>query len=179
MVTEYAPTGREPDGSDPDHEGAFWVEVNAGGWRKALALEQGSRVVLCDSDPLKLHHSWSLARVGAAPWSRFEHELRGVRAAFAAGQLGRADLVLVSVPGLEVLRLQKVGDQTRSRRAFDLHLTLCGPLREWYSAVEAADPGRVVWSFPATGVPAAASVRPERSDGALLGRLLENLPTRG
>jgi hypothetical protein len=93
---------------------------------------------------------------------------RGVRAAFAAGRLGLADLVMVSFPASEVLRAHEAGDQTRSRRAFDLHLTLCEPLREWYSVVEKADPGRVVWSFLATGVPAAASVRPMRSDGALL-----------
>jgi hypothetical protein len=177
VVAEYVPRGQEPDGSEPDQQAAYWVRVDVGRWREALALEQHSRVVLCDSDPLKLHYLWCLARVGAAPWSRFDHQLRGVRAAFAAGRLGLADLVLVSVPAPEVLRAQKDADRTRRRRAFDLHLSLCEPLRDWYSAVERADPGRVVWSFPAA-VPASATARPGRSSGALLERLLDNLPAR-
>jgi len=115
--------------------------------------------VLCDSDPLTLHYSWCLARLGAAPWSRFGHELRQVRAAFAAGRLGLADLVIVSIPSSSALRRQKAGDRTRRRHTFDLHETLAEPLREWYSAVEAVGPGRVVRSFPATGVPAWPGVR--------------------
>lgn len=178
-VAEYVPTGQEPDGSEPVRQGAYWVEVNSGRWREAVALEQSSQVVLCDSDPLKLHYSWSLARIGAAPWSRFEQELRGVRAAFAAGQLGFADLVLICVPPPEVLRRQRAGDQSRRRRAFDLHVRLCEPLREWYSACDEVDPGRVVWSFPTAGVPTSVSARSRRSDSALLDQLLANLPARG
>ncbi|ALL79568.1 hypothetical protein AD006_30650 (plasmid) [Pseudonocardia sp. EC080610-09] len=179
-VAEYSPTGREPDDSEPSRQGAYWVEVNSGRWREAVALErQGSRIVLCDSDPLKLHYSWSLARIGAAPWSRFDHELRWVRAAFAAGRLGLADLVLVAVPSPEVLRRQKVGDSSRRRRSFDLHLRLREPLREWYSALDAVGPGRVVWSFPAPGVPTSVGVRARRSDSDLLDRLVANLPARG
>jgi nicotinamide riboside kinase len=177
VVAEYAPTEGEPDGGDEAGQAAYWVEVNAGRWQQAQALEHGGRVVLCDSDPLKLHYSWCLARVGAAPWSRFGHELRQVRAAFAAGRLGLADLVLVSIPSSSALRRQRAGDRTRRRRTFDLHETLAGPLREWYAAVEAVGPGRVVWSFPATGVPSWPGVRPHRSDGALLERVLEGLPS--
>ncbi|WP_202968435.1 hypothetical protein [Pseudonocardia sp. HH130629-09] len=135
--------------------------------------------MLCDSDPLKLHYSWCLARIGAAPWSRFEHELHGVRTAFATGRLGMADLVLISIPPLEVLRQQKDGDPTRRRRTFDLHARLAGPLREWYSALAEVDPDRVVWSFPATGVPTSVSARARRSDTDVLDRLLTNLPTVG
>ena len=51
VVAEYAPTGREPDGSDEEARAAYWAEVNAGRWREALALERRSEVVLCDSDP--------------------------------------------------------------------------------------------------------------------------------
>jgi hypothetical protein len=158
-------------------QASYWVEVNSNRWRQAVALEQDSQIVLCDSDPLKLHYSWCLARLGAAPWWRFDRELRGVRAAFAAGRLGLADLVLISIPPPEVLRRQKVGDSSRRRRTFDLHVRLGEPLREWYSAFDMADPGRVVWSFPAAGVPAGLVARPRRSDGAVLDRLLANLPS--
>ncbi|HEY2193448.1 MAG TPA: hypothetical protein VGH76_14320 [Actinomycetospora sp.] len=54
--------------------------------------------MLCDSDPLKLHYSWCLARVGAASPDRFEQQLERARAAFEGERLGLADLVLVSIP---------------------------------------------------------------------------------
>ena len=67
VVAEYSPTGGEPDDSDEDRRAAYWVGVNSGRSQQALKLEAEHRVVLCDSDPLKLHYSWSLARIGAAP----------------------------------------------------------------------------------------------------------------
>jgi hypothetical protein len=66
-VAEYAPTGDEPDGGDEAGQAAYWVEVVAGRWQQAQALEHGGQVVVCDSDPLKLHDSWCLVRVGAVP----------------------------------------------------------------------------------------------------------------
>lgn len=178
-VPKYTPTGNEPDGSDPLEQGDYWVRINSERWGQAVALEKDNDVVLCDSDPLKLHYSWCLARIGAAPWSRFEHELHGVRTAFATGRLGMADLALISIPPLEVLRQQKDGDPTRRRRTFDLHAQLAGPLREWYSALAEVDPDRVAWSFPATGVPTSVGARIRRSDTDVLDRLISNLPTTG
>ena len=87
-------------------------------------LEKQNRVVLCDSDPLKLHYSWCLARFGAVPWPRFEHELRYVRKALADARLGFTDMVLVSIPPLHVLRSRKATDMARQRRSFDLHAKL-------------------------------------------------------
>jgi len=178
-VAEYAPTGKEPDGSDEGQQAAYWVQVNSGRWRQAVELEKEHRVVLCDGDPLKLHYSWCLARVGAAPWSRFRHELRYVRQAFGSAQLGFGDVVLVSIPPLHVLRHHEATDMTRQRRSFDLHVTLAEPLREWYSAVERAEPGRVLWSWPASGVPTNLDKRTQRCDPALLERVIEYLPERG
>jgi hypothetical protein len=179
VVAEYAPTGREPDGADKDRQAAYWVQVNSGRWQQALQLEKQNRVVLCDSDPLKLHYSWCLARIGVAPWSRFQHELRYVREALATARLGFTDMVLVSIPPLHVVRSHKATDTTRQRRSFDLHAKLGEPLREWYSAVELAEPGRVVWSWPTTGVPITLGERPQRCDPALLDRVIEYLPERG
>jgi hypothetical protein len=176
VVAEYAPTGTEPDGSDEDRRAAYWGGVNSGRWQRALELEAEHRVVLCDSDPLKLHYSWSLARIGAGPWSRFEHELRYVREALAADRLGFADIALVSIPPVHVLRTRKATDPTRQRRSFGLHAQLREPLREWYTAVERAEPCRVVWSWPAAGVPIAQSERAQRCDPALLDRIVEYLP---
>jgi hypothetical protein len=52
----------EPDGADNDQQDLCWVQVNSGRWQQALDLEKKSRIVLCDSNPLKLHNSWCLAR---------------------------------------------------------------------------------------------------------------------
>jgi hypothetical protein len=98
FVAEYVPTNTEPDGSDLGAQTAYWTSANSSRWMQALDLERRSGLALCDSDPLKLHYSWSLAQIGAAPWTRFEHELGTTRRAFAAGSLGFADLVMVSIP---------------------------------------------------------------------------------
>jgi hypothetical protein len=179
VVDEYVPTGAEPDGGDKDRQAAYWVGVNSGRWQHAVALEKQHRIVLCDSDPMKLHYSWCLARIGAAPWSRFEYELRYVRDALATARLGFTDIVLVSIPPAHVLRAHKAADVTRQRRSFELHARLGEPLREWYSAVERAEPGRVVWSWPTDAVPITLGERPRRCDPELLDRVIEYLPQRG
>ncbi|RZT86801.1 hypothetical protein EV383_3700 [Pseudonocardia sediminis] len=177
VVAEYQPTGHEPpDDVDESRRAAYWVDVDVGRWGRARTLERGNPIVLCDGDPVKLHYSWCLARVGAAPWSRFDEQLRHARAAFAAGRLGMADLVMVSIPSVETLHRRRAADRTRRRRSFDLHVSLRESLREWHSAVESADPGRVVWSFPPDGVPAPARRRSGSGGPALLERLVTGLP---
>lgn len=82
FVAEHAPTGLEADPSGASDQAAFRVGVNSARWRAALDLESRSRTALCDSDPLKLHYSWCLARMGAAPWSCFADELAHTRLGF-------------------------------------------------------------------------------------------------
>ncbi|OLL88256.1 MULTISPECIES: hypothetical protein [unclassified Pseudonocardia] len=176
VVPEYAPTGCEPDGKDLETQAAFWVGVNIGRWVAARAIESAGGVAVCDSDPLKLHYSWCLARIGAGSIGRWERELRAVHRAFEAGQLGFADLVLVHVPDLATLRARKAGDRTRSRRSFELHARLREPLQEWYRAVDGLEPGRVWWGLPGSGVPTGIEPRQDRSDPALLDALVDLLP---
>ena len=57
-----------------------------------------------------------------------------------------------------------------------MHAQLREPLREWYTAVERAEPGRVVWSRPASGVPIAQLERAQRCDPALLDSIIGQLP---
>ncbi len=178
LVEEYAPTGFEPDGTDAANQAAYWVRVNAGRWRAALELEAASKTVICDSEPLKLHYSWCLSRVGAAPRSRFEHELSQTRHAFASGSLGFADLVFVSIPATATLHARRAADASRRRGNFALHSTLAEPLRSWYQAVENLEPGRVVWGLPTNGLPRSLpGPRARRSDPALLDELLDLLPS--
>lgn len=152
FVAEYAPTGMEPDGADPDIQARYWTGVNVDRWSQAIALEGRSGVAVCDSDPLKLHYSWCLARIGAGPVSRFLHELAAVREAMNRRHIGFADVALVTLPDEAVLRRRKVGDATRSRRSFDLHVRLRDPLEEWYRTLDRLHPGTVVWDLPSSGL---------------------------
>lgn len=66
FVPEYAPIGTGPDGSDAVGQARYWTDVNTARWSKALDLEDRVQMAICDTDPMKLHYSWCLTRVGAA-----------------------------------------------------------------------------------------------------------------
>ncbi|MGG7099517.1 hypothetical protein [Rhodococcus sp. 24CO] len=150
FVAEYTPTGQEPDGSDAMEQATYWARVNAHRWTQSLALERVAGDAICDSDPLKLHYSWSLAAV-----------------------------VVLSIPDIQRLVTQRDGDSTRRRRSFELHARLAEPLAEWYSAVDRLDPGRVIHGFPTeVDFAALAQPRPDRYDVNLLDRLLDVLPAQ-
>ncbi|WP_072806933.1 hypothetical protein [Rhodococcoides yunnanense] len=177
FVPEYQPTGSEPDGADVDAQAAYWVAVNSGRWAETQRLEARAGVAICDSDPLKLHYSWCLARIGATPRVRYERELSAVCTAFERGVLGFADVIFVSIPTPEVLRSQRDNDPMRRRRHFELHAALSGPLTEWYSAVDRVDPGRVRWGFPPDcGSGSFGPARTNRCDVDFLRTVHEELP---
>jgi hypothetical protein len=177
LVAEYAPTGVEPDDGDLPAQAAFWCAVNCRRWQAAIARERASGLAVCDDDPLKLHYSWSLVRTGVASPERWTFELAANRAAIAAGRLGFADVVLVSLPSVAELRRRRDTDPTRRRRNFALHVRLAEPLREWYQALELAAPGRVRWELPSDGLPAVLSApRADRYDLAVFDALVAALP---
>jgi hypothetical protein len=179
VVEEYEPTGSEPDGSDLRAQAAYYVGVSTSRWRAAQELEARSRTAVCDGDPLKLHYSWCLAQIGAAPWSRFEQELALTRRAILSGGLGFADFVLISIPSAATLHAHYQADTSRRRHSFALHSRLGPPLRSWYQAVEALDPGRVLWELPTNGLPSPApEPRPRRCDPGLLDQLVGLLPSQ-
>ena len=93
-------------------------------------------------------------------------------------QLGFADVVLVTVPDEETLRLQKVGDPTRSRRSFELHAKLREPLIEWYQCLSRLRPDQVVWGLPSDGVGSISGTAPcpNRYDMRVLDALVRELP---
>ena len=177
FVAEYAPTGDEPDETHPEAQASYWVRVNSRRWSQALELETATGSAIRDSDPLKLHYSWCLTMIGAAPRSRWESELDITRRAFEVRALGLADLVLFGAPPLERLLAQRAGDVTRRRRHFDLHARLRDPLVEWYQAVEALDPGRVIWELADQGIPDPPPLpRSVRTSTDLLDALVASLP---
>lgn len=180
FVPEYAPTGIEPRHTceaDLPIEADYWVGVNTARWAQALELETEVEIAVCDSDPLKLHYSWCLAAVGAAPVDRFAAEAQRSRTAFESGRLGLADVVVLLAPEEQALRRQKLADATRRRRSFELHARLREPLLAWYSAVERVDPGRVFRDSPADfALLTEVAPRVNRSDPKLFDAVLAHLP---
>lgn len=179
-VWEYQPTGAEPSYSDGAHRAAqFWAAANAERWMEAVELEARRGLAVCDTDPLKLHYVWTLWRIGEVAYENWRAEADEVRRTFAEGRLGVADLIVVELPSEAALRERKQADATRRRRNFDLHVRLVEPLREWYSAVDALDPGRVRWSLPDGPLSAnAAPPRQQRTGSGLFDALLGELPAR-
>lgn len=96
-------------------------------------------------------------------------------------RLGFADAILVTLPSEAVLRRQKDGDATRSRRTFELHARLRGPLEQWYRSMDHLRPGAVIWDLQATAVgDLSTTLRPDRRyDVELLDALVFELPRIG
>ncbi len=88
---------------------------------------------MCDTDPLKLHYSWSLWRIGAGSRLVLQRQVDAYREMMGGHRIGFADAYLVSIPDPEVLELRRTGDRGRRRRNFALHARLGEPLREWYA----------------------------------------------
>lgn len=162
-----------PDGLAPTGLAEFWNELNCRRWAEAVEIETTNGLVICDTDPLKLHYDYCLARVGAGSWDRFETGVVLATDAIEKKRLGLADLVLVSIPDDESLRRQRNSDTTRSRRNFELHRRLSPGLRDWYSILELLDPGRVHWGFP-DSVP--EPVGRDNYDAALFRSWMKQLP---
>ncbi len=132
--------------SDAEHA-AFWSTVNCARWKDAVSVEEATGLAVCDTDPLKLHYDYCLARVGAANWERFDFGVAEVAAAISEQRLGIADLVVVHLPDDQTLERQRDADRSRRRRNFELHRRLAEPLQDWYQTLDRLDPGRVRWSF--------------------------------
>jgi hypothetical protein len=154
LVPEYAPGHDGPDRSDLTASASFWMGVNSDRFRQAEAIERRHGLAICDSDPLKLHYSWCLARIGAGPIDRFRRDVALARDLFTRNRLGMADLILLADPPADELRRRRTEDETRQRHNFELHARLADPLREWYLAIgELDDSDRVRRGFPPDALP--------------------------
>jgi len=147
IVPETGPV-EVPTMLDVDQIAQVWADIDAHRWSKVIATEAATGLAVCDTDPLKLHYSYCLARVDAGDWAMFDDGVRACRAAIAEQRQGIADLIACSIPDDGTLVAQREGDATRGRRNFELHRRMAGPLHDWYEALAALDPDRVVWRFP-------------------------------
>ena len=166
VVEEAAPSGPVPDrGSAVAAWTAFWIDRNARRWLQAREMSARTGLAVCDTDPLKLHYNFGLWRIGIISGKEWVVARDLTAEAIAEGMLGFADLFLVRSIAPDQARLQRDADSSRSRRSFDLHVRLGRPLEQWYRAVEALLPGRVIWEWPADGVPTVdAAGKPADSD---------------
>lgn len=167
---------RAPNESDPMEVARFWVMLNSHRWKEAQRLEQTHGVAVCDSDPFKLHYTWTLWRSGRVGDEVWTTALEANRQAFGSGLLGLADLILVGIPDADALIRHRRHDRSRRRLNFDVHLELAEPLAEWYRAVEHLDSRRVIWQLPPDGPPVIMPGRDPQSGTELLDALLSELP---
>jgi len=150
LVTEAMPAAERP--MDPSDRALFWAQIGAARWQQAVAAEQRAGIAVCDTDPLKLHYSWSLWRIGAGSESAFLEQAGAYREMVAQSRIGFAEAYFVSIPDSQTLEGRRSQDTTRRRRNFSLHARLGEPLREWYAALDELRPGSVRWSFPDEGI---------------------------
>lgn len=163
---------------DPEAAARFWVERNVRRWEAVLERERRDGLVVVDTDPFKLHFTWTLYQEGMATRRQWELERDTSRAAFAGGRYGLADLVFVAAIDEATLRRRRDADATRTRRNFDRHVRLRDALLTWYRAIDALEPGRVVFELPDTGLAEhhlALGKRTVRSGAVLFDRLLGRL----
>ena len=176
VVEEASPGPRVPDReTEPERAAAFWVGQNARRWQLAVETEARTGLAACDTDPIKLHYSYGLWRIGSLAEKHWQLERDLTRRAVGDGRLGFADLYLVKPIAPDAARRQRDADRSRTRRNFELHLRLGPPLIEWYRAIEAILPGRVLWSLPEQGIPA-AEARARDEDATLFDAFVERLP---
>ncbi|MCT2548088.1 hypothetical protein [Streptomyces atratus] len=166
---------RPDDAASLEETSRFWVRRNEERWAEAVHDERAQRIAVCDTDPLKLHYAWTLARAGMdAKADAFTCQLTLIRDSLKRKTLGIADLVACVVPSESVLRTHRAGDTTRTRRNFERHVLLAVPLKEWYEALNGVDPGRVVWEWPEEPL---SGKRRERYDLDLFDAWMDRLPT--
>ena len=178
----YALLERIPDHAavpvDEEDAARFWVERNVARWHEVMEREQRDGLVVVDTDPLKLHFTWSLFEVGYASRREWELARDAARDAVASARYGFADLAFVSDADEATLRARRDADTTRSRRNFERHVRLRDTTLDWYRAIATLDPRRVVFGLPDDGIREehlALGPRPDRYDVVLFDRLVATL----
>jgi hypothetical protein len=134
----------ELDASDAPAVGrsaAWFVERHAAQWRLARELAAGVPFAVLDGDPFKgLWYNWVYAEEG---WEGVETVAPLYRQQVERGALAFPDLYVALTASEEELRQRRDGDASRSRRNFEKHLLLAGPLRRYFGELKKAAPGRV------------------------------------
>lgn len=162
-----------PPAGDPRARAEFWTNAHCQRWADAERIEASEGVAYCDTDPLKLHYTWCLWRVGRGTKAEWDAAVNAHRLAIQSRRLGFADAVVFLEPDHATVRSQKEADRTRQRRNFELHLQIGGPLREWYEMMDEAVPGRVLWHGERLGAVCEVGRKQNRYDLAMFEQLID------
>jgi hypothetical protein len=137
VVPELDASGAPP----PGRSAAWFVGRHAAQWRLAREVAAGAPFAVLDGDPFKgLWYNRVYADEG---WEGVEAVAPLYRAQVEAGALAFPDLYVALTASEDELRRRRDGDPTRSRRNFEKHLLLAGPLLDYFRELRAAAPGRV------------------------------------
>lgn len=125
----------------PGRSATWFVERHAERWRLARALAASAPFAILDGDPFKgLWYNWVYAGEG---WEGVEAVAPLYRARVAEGALAFPDMYVALNATEGELHRRWADDPTRTRRNFEKHLLLAGPLRRYFEALREADPRRV------------------------------------
>jgi hypothetical protein len=139
---------------DPLAVAEYWINENARRWSTAHAIAERCGWVVCDTDPFKLHYSWTLWVTGLSSLEYWQRSREFSRRAFADGKLGLPDLVFFADVDADTLRRQKAADLTKTRSRHEMHILIAPALKRWYLAMAALDPARVEFQWPVNGLEA-------------------------
>lgn len=178
LVAETLPEDRHQQEVEGQGTAQYWTDWNKKRWQEATLGEREHGLVVCDTDPLKLHYCWGLWRIGERSQNQWLLQLEATREAIAAKSLGLADQYFVKEIDPDIARRQKDGDVARVRDRFELHLRLQRQLIAWYSNLETVLGGRVLWEFPETYSTRETSTNPDRYDLDIFDRFVGMLPER-
>jgi len=182
-IPEFPGQEPVPTAADPiELHAHYWVEHNVRRFQAAQQAEAEHGFAICDTDPFKSHFDWTMARAGHRTMALFDAAKPIAREAFAQQRLGFANRYYVKRIEPDIARAQKEGDPTRSRRRFEMHLTLQPHLMDWYVALDLVLPGRIEFGFPEQAAlqaeleSKAPEEDPRRFDVSVLDALFERLP---
>jgi len=160
----------------------YWVERNVRRWNEVIERERRDGLVVVDTDPFKLHFTWTLYRSGQISRRSWELMRDVARDAFAAERYGLADFIYVSDIDDATLRARRDNDPTRTRRNFERHAKLRDSLLEWYRFIDSLESGRVVFGLPPNGIAPdvmSAGPRSRRTGRAVFDALVARLEEHG
>jgi hypothetical protein len=137
LVPELDASGAPP----PGRSAAWFVERHAEQWRLARETVSGAPFAVLDGDPFKgLWYNWVYAEEG---WEGVETVAPLYRAQVEAGALAFPDLYVALTASEDELRRRRGSDPTRSRRNFEKHLLLAGPLLSYFRELQEVNAARV------------------------------------
>ncbi len=134
----------ELDGSGAPRVGssAVWfVERHAEQWRLAQEMASGAPFAILDGDPFK--GLWYNRVYSDEGWEGVETVAPLYRSQVESGGLAFPNLYVVLTATEDELRRHRAGDPSRSRRNFEKHLLLTGPLLDYFRAMREVAPARV------------------------------------